>query len=55
MREREMEYCEQGLVNVLDSSNKGFVMLQKMGFKKGMGLGKEGMLKSFLQEYFIYV
>lgn len=42
MREREMEHREQGLANALDSSNKGFAMLQKMGFKKGMGLGKEG-------------
>lgn len=46
MREREMEHREQGLANALDSSNKGFAMLQKMGFKKGMGLGKEGTLKS---------
>lgn len=55
MREREMEHREQGLANALDSSNKGFAMLQKMGFKKGMGLGKEGTLKSFLQEYFTHV
>ena len=55
MREREMEHREQGLANALDSSNKGFAMLQKMGFKKGMGLGKEGTLKSFLQEYCTYV
>ena len=55
MREREMEHREQGLANALDSSNKGFAMLQKMGFKKGMGLGKEGTLKSFLQEYCTHV
>lgn len=37
-----MEHREQGLSSALDSSNKGFAMLQKMGFKQGMGLGKEG-------------
>ena len=42
MRERETEKREQGLASALDSSNKGFAMLQKMGFKQGMGLGKDG-------------
>ncbi|KAL9954758.1 hypothetical protein ACROYT_G042333 [Oculina patagonica] len=42
MRERETEHREQGLASALDSSNKGFAMLQKMGFKHGMGLGKDG-------------
>ena len=44
MRERETEKREQGLASALDSSNKGFAMLQKMGFKQGMGLGKDGTL-----------
>ncbi|KAJ7390832.1 G patch domain-containing protein 11 [Desmophyllum pertusum] len=42
MRLRETEHREQGLASALDSSNKGFAMLQKMGFKHGMGLGKDG-------------
>jgi len=42
MRVRESEHREQGLASALDSSNKGFAMLQKMGFKHGMGLGKDG-------------
>ena len=44
MRVRETEHREQGLASALDSSNKGFAMLQKMGFKHGMGLGKDGTL-----------
>ena len=44
MRVRESEHREQGLSSVLDSSNKGFAMLQKMGFKHGMGLGKDGRM-----------
>lgn len=27
----------------MDSSNKGFSMLQKMGYKPGSSLGKQGM------------
>ncbi|CAH3122400.1 unnamed protein product [Porites lobata] len=42
IRMRESEHREQGLASALDSSNKGFAMLQKMGFKHGMGLGKDG-------------
>ena len=44
MRLRENEHREQGLASALDSSNKGFAMLQKMGFKHGMGLGKDGKM-----------
>ena len=42
LRVRESEHREKGLSNALDSDNKGFAMLQKMGFKHGMGLGKDG-------------
>lgn len=42
MRVRETEHRELGLASALNSSNKGFAMLQKMGFKHGMGLGKDG-------------
>lgn len=42
LRVKESEHREHGLANALDSSNKGFAMLEKMGFKHGMGLGKDG-------------
>ena len=34
--EMEAEEREKGLGTELDASNKGFAMLQKMGYKKGM-------------------
>ncbi|KAJ3126917.1 G patch domain-containing protein 11 [Physocladia obscura] len=41
-REREIEARDAGLkTNVLTEDNKGFAMLAKLGFKKGMTLGKE--------------
>jgi len=42
LKVREAEKREEKLNVSLDESNKGFAMLSKMGFKKGMGLGKEG-------------
>ena len=33
---------EKGLETSLSSDNKGFAMLQKMGYKPGMGIGKQG-------------
>lgn len=39
---QEKEKRDEKLETPLDESNKGFAMLSKMGFKKGMGLGKEG-------------
>ena len=35
---------EKGLQTSLTSNNKGFAMLQKMGYKPGMGIGKQGMV-----------
>ena len=42
MHVREAEHREQGMASALDSSNKGFALLQKMGYKQGTGLGKQG-------------
>lgn len=33
---------EEGLSKPIDSSNKGFALLQKMGYKPGAGIGKDG-------------
>nr|ACO14924.1 Coiled-coil domain-containing protein 75 [Caligus clemensi] len=40
LSERESSVREDGLSKALDSSNKGFSMLAKMGFKPGSSLGK---------------
>ncbi|XP_071962924.1 G patch domain-containing protein 11-like [Antedon mediterranea] len=39
---QQREQLEEGLKNEISSENKGFAMLQKMGYSKGMGLGKSG-------------
>lgn len=41
-REVESERREEGLSQALDSSNKGFALLQKMGYKSGSAIGKTG-------------
>lgn len=40
MKVRENEHREVALSSAIDSTNKGFALLQKMGYKQGMGLGK---------------
>ncbi|XP_022091325.1 G patch domain-containing protein 11-like isoform X2 [Acanthaster planci] len=42
IKEREQEHRLKGLGNALSSQNKGFALLEKMGYKQGMGLGKTG-------------
>lgn len=42
MKQREQENREEGMAKAIDSSNIGFALLQKMGYKKGTGLGKAG-------------
>lgn len=37
----EITALEEGLTKAINSDNKGFLMIQKMGFKPGMGLGKK--------------
>lgn len=38
---QEAEKRDEKLNQAIDESNKGFEMLSRMGFKKGMGLGKQ--------------
>ncbi|XP_026133587.1 G patch domain-containing protein 11 [Carassius auratus] len=41
-REQEKESRESALQSSISSQNKGFALLQKMGYKAGQGLGKQG-------------
>ncbi len=38
LKEMEVEKREEGMSKRLDSSNKGFAMLSKMGYKEGEGI-----------------
>lgn len=52
LKQRETEGREKALSNAIDSSNKGFALLQKMGYKEGKGLGKRGrMMFLFASSY----
>lgn len=53
MKEEQQERLEEGLTTAISSSNKGFCMLQKMGYKPGTSLGKQskspkGTCRSFV-------
>lgn len=41
-KEQEKESREAALQNTISNENKGFALLQKMGYKAGQGLGKKG-------------
>ncbi|XP_029377405.1 G patch domain-containing protein 11 isoform X2 [Echeneis naucrates] len=41
-KEQEKESREAALQSSISNENKGFALLQKMGYKAGQGLGKEG-------------
>lgn len=45
VKQVQQERLQEGLNTALDSSNKGFAMLQKMGYKPGSSLGKQGQGK----------
>lgn len=42
LKQEEQERRDIGLKNALGSENKGFALLQKMGYKSGQALGKSG-------------
>lgn len=41
VKEVQKERLEEGLSTAISSSNKGFSMLQKMGYQPGTSLGKQ--------------
>ncbi|XP_028324498.1 G patch domain-containing protein 11 isoform X1 [Gouania willdenowi] len=41
-KEQEKESREAALQSTISNENKGFALLQKMGYKSGQGLGKQG-------------
>lgn len=43
-KQQEQESREAALQSSISNDNKGFALLQKMGYKAGQGLGKQGML-----------
>lgn len=40
VKELEEQRRREGLEKAIDSNNKGFSLLQKMGYKPGSGIGK---------------
>uniref|UniRef100_A0A8C5KP63 G patch domain-containing protein 11 n=1 Tax=Jaculus jaculus TaxID=51337 RepID=A0A8C5KP63_JACJA len=48
LKEEERERRDIGLKNALGCENKGFALLQKMGYKSGQALGKSGKSHSEL-------
>ena len=46
-KEQENENREAALQSSISNENKGFALLQKMGYKAGQGLGKEGKFLSY--------
>lgn len=46
-KEQEKESRETALQSSISNDNKGFALLQKMGYKAGQGLGKKGKFLSY--------
>jgi len=40
----ETEQRDEGLKNAITADNKGFKLMEKMGYKPGTGIGKKGLL-----------
>lgn len=57
IRELEEQRRREGLEKTIDSNNKGFSLLQKMGYKPGSGIGKNSKKFKFEMltcSYFLY-
>ena len=46
-KEQEKESREAALESSISNNNRGFALLQKMGYKAGQGLGKQGKFLPF--------
>lgn len=53
-REQERESREAALQSSISTQNKGFALLQKMGYKEGQGLGKQGQWLGLLRGTFAF-
>lgn len=53
-KEQEKESREAALHSSISNENKGFALLQKMGYKAGQGLGKQGKCSSFTLPFIIF-
>ncbi len=53
-KEQERESRETALQSSISSQNKGFALLQKMGYKAGQGLGKKGQWLRLLNGLFAF-
>uniref|UniRef100_A0A3B1K2X6 G patch domain-containing protein 11 n=1 Tax=Astyanax mexicanus TaxID=7994 RepID=A0A3B1K2X6_ASTMX len=42
IKQQELEQRQEALQSSISTENKGFALLQKMGYKAGQGLGREG-------------
>lgn len=53
IRELEEQRRQEGLEKAIDSNNKGFALLQKMGYKPGLGIGKNSEISYILVLLFV--
>lgn len=46
----EKERRDEGLGSAITTENKGFSLLQKMGYKPGMAIGKSGTYTQYIED-----
>lgn len=51
----EEQRRQEGLEKAIDSNNKGFALLQKMGYKPGSGIGKNSESDYILVLFFVHI